>query len=89
MSSTIDGKGFTCPGCGGHDIHEVSKGWCRVTSHVKSLDSDHDEECDLLECEFDGNEETRHACADCGRELDDREDDGEEEMCGIQTTDGQ
>ena len=35
--STINGKDFTCPKCGGHEIHEIVVGWCRSVSEVKSL----------------------------------------------------
>jgi hypothetical protein len=38
--STINGKDFTCPKCGGHDIHEEIKGYCKLTLRNRGVESD-------------------------------------------------
>ena len=86
MSSTIDGKEFTCPKCGGHDLHEEIKGYCKLTLRNRGVESDcgapwfnKQIENKVLAFEFYGDEEVRCICADCGRELDDPKEEEEEE----------
>jgi DNA-directed RNA polymerase subunit RPC12/RpoP len=80
MSSTINGKEFTCPMCGGHEIHEIITGCCRSVFEAKSL-SGYDGSWDdwnrgeVLDVWYDGHEENTYVCADCGREVDCPDDD--------------
>ena len=91
MICTINGKEFTCPECGGHEIHEIIAGWCKMVNEAVSLWGYDDcwedwNRGETLEWCYDGHEENTYVCGSCGREVDcpeaDDEDDGAEEDDG-------